>query len=139
VFGQYVSGGQTNDLVLVHYDAAGRLDCGFGVGGVAVVALGKVEGTAYSQSVPVGLAVAPDGRAFVATTTSADGVKENVLLLRFSTAGFVDAQSIVPLGPGLDLGHAVAVQSDGKVLVAGRTWTQAGLEDFFVARFVPPP
>jgi uncharacterized delta-60 repeat protein len=136
---RYSAGSQTNDLVVARYDASGVLDCTFAAGGVATVALGRTEGTTYSQPVPVGMALAPNGRIYVVTTTSADGIKEDVLLLRFTAAGFVDARSVVRLGAGLDLAHAVAIQSDGKIVIAGRTWTQAGLEDFYVARFIPPP
>jgi uncharacterized delta-60 repeat protein len=130
------------DLVLARYGAGGQLDCSFASGGIAIVPLGPIEYVmnwgALWAPFPVGLALGADGRIYVGATTG-DGIKENVLVLRFTTGGFIDATSVVGLGPGLDLGHSLAVQGDGKVLVAGRTWNQAGLEDFYVARFAPPP
>lgn len=135
----YASGDQTNTLVLARYDTFGALDCTFGAGGVATVPLGTTEGTSYSAPMPTGLALAADGRIFVAATTSTDAIKQDVFLLRFTTAGFVDGRTVLRLSATSDVAHAIAVQSDGKVLVVGRTWTQAGLEDFFAVRLIPPP
>ncbi len=128
----------TADVILLHVTSSGVLDTSYGVAaGVGGYPLFRVEHP-DNEPAPVGFALTADGRVVVAAATSSDAVDEHLLLLRFSTSGLLDAKSLVTLGPGTDVGHGVAVQSDGKIVVGGRTWTFAGGEDYFVARFTAP-
>ncbi len=52
----------------------------------------------------------------------------------FGTNGLV----VAPVGTGNDQAYAVALQSDGKILVAGNTFTNTtDQEDFFLMRYLP--
>jgi uncharacterized delta-60 repeat protein len=119
------------DVVLARYTAAGTLDGGFGTGGRQAFDLGG------DDDVPAAVLVQPDGRIVAAGTTAG-----SVALLRALPDGRPDASfsgdgvALVPglaayVGDGvLDRSADVALQPDGKLLVANRTADG----DFAVAR-----
>ena len=115
--------------------APGDLDPTFGTGGIVVADMGS-----YGVNLP-GIAVQPDGKLVMAGSWGAPSGSPLALLRylengtldpAFGTAGMVS----LSIGQGTAEAQAVALQPDGKIVVAG--WAIAGGSDaFFVARFLP--
>jgi uncharacterized delta-60 repeat protein len=109
-----------NDVIVLRLDANGSLDPAFGTGGVATYDSGNNDAGGA-------VALQADGATVIAGQRS-NGVKNIVLLARFTSAGVLDAtfssNGIAGFNsgnPGDDIGHAVEVQADGKIVVAGTT------------------
>jgi uncharacterized delta-60 repeat protein len=105
------AGTSGGDFVLVRYLSTGRLDTSFGNRGRVTVDLGHDDDTAY------GLGVGPGGTLVAAGRSNGDAA-----VARFSANGVVDTSfnqtgtRTLDLG-GTDMAGAVAVQSDGKVVL----------------------
>lgn len=120
---------------LARLNTDGSLDPSFGTGG-------KVT-TPLAGGVGAGLAgvLQPDGRIVVlgSTGAAADPV---VALARFNTDGSLDpafgtaGQVSVPLA-GPFRAHALALQPDGKILIAGSSGPSGGPFDFGLIRLLP--
>lgn len=105
-------------LGLARYDAAGRLDPGFGNGGTLVTDLGVLDFSSF-----VGLAIQPDGKLIVAGggdlasgTTSVPGTA----LARLSADGRLDAtfgQNGVVVNATAERAYDMEQQADGKLVV----------------------
>jgi uncharacterized delta-60 repeat protein len=119
--GKIVVAGETNNgsnsaFALVRYTARGTPDTGFGTDGKVIASIGPYNSFAY------GLALQPDGK-IVAAGFFEDGV-QHFALVRCTASGEMDTSfgtggrvtTVIGLG---SRGHSVAVQSDGKILVAG--------------------
>lgn len=135
---------QTGSVVLARFGADGVLDSAFGSGGLATFHLAGGTDYYFLQS-PMGAAILDDGRIVVGVAESTgDGLTETAVLVRVLPDGSPDEA----LGPGgiqaLELGrassalHAITLQPDGKLLLAGRVWTDEGGSDFAVLRLLPP-
>jgi uncharacterized delta-60 repeat protein len=125
------SSGRT-DILFARLTWAGALDTSFDGDGVRLVQFG-------SAAAGEGLLLQPDGRAVVVGNRS-DGVDTRIALVRANTSGALDAgfdgdgRATLALHDGNDEVRASAMQSDGKIVVAGVTWD--GFRDLcFVARF----
>ncbi|MEC3956419.1 hypothetical protein VMT65_25525 [Nocardia sp. CDC153] len=139
--GRIVIAGSTHDpaqgdnFVLVRYTADGKQDTGFGDGGKATTDFGGKADVAY------GLAIAPDGKLVAAGTSTGTATGDNIALARYSADGkpdngFGDGGKIsTDLGTKADHGSAVALQSDGKILVAGSTADPQQGDNFVVVRY----
>ena len=123
--GSVVVGGVTSDvdtkwrLTLVRFDARGRLDRRFGNKGVA---LHRVQG-------PRALARQPDGRLLVVGMTDVPFRDWFVLRLRPDgtrdpTFGGRDGLVVTSFGRSPDSANAVAVDSRGRIVVAGAAGTE---------------
>ncbi len=99
---------------------AGSLDPGFGTNGVTVTDFGIGDDEAYD------LVVQPDGKIVVAGF-SYNGAVRNMAVARYLTDGSLDSDfsddgyATFSLGTGDTIGHSLAVQEDGKIIVAGST------------------
>jgi uncharacterized delta-60 repeat protein len=116
VHGSSRPGGST----LARYDPNGRLDAGFGAGGI-------VTG---QHSFASGLALQPDGKILVSTQLSG----QRTALLRYERDGTLDpgfGSAGLATGPRGGA-RALAVQPDGKIVAVG---TAADAYAFQVARF----
>ncbi len=120
------------DVALVRYTSAGVLDPSFGTGGI-VRTFGPFEDTAHA------LALAPDGTLVaVGATTDGTTADQQFALYRYRADGALDAafgtggRVATTVSPGDDHAEAVAVQPDGRIVVAGAT---EGRGDFAVARY----
>jgi uncharacterized delta-60 repeat protein len=132
--GKIVAAGQTNagsnsTFALARYHADGSLDAGFGAGGVVTTDLGATD-----QAFAV--VVQPDGKILAAGRRGSD-----VGLARYNPDGNLDpgfgtAGKVTTNFGGTELALAVALQPDGKIVVAGRS-NASGNFDFLVARFTP--
>jgi uncharacterized delta-60 repeat protein len=123
------------DLAIARYDAAGNRDASFGVGpGSRLQVRQSLERGAFA------LAVGPDGKAVVAAS---DGARGAVTVARFNRGGRLDAtfgaggQARVPAPIRTDTRIAVAVQPDGKVVVAGAGEEVEEGEQLVLARYLP--
>lgn len=117
------------DVAAVRLTRTGSLDGAFGTGGRAVY---NLAGTDICRS----MALQKDGKLLLAGSTGADDF--DFALLRLQTNGARDAgfgsQGLVRVDFGPDDDAAgIAVQSDGRIVLAGRT-TLAGASDVAVAR-----
>ena len=129
--------GLAGDFAVVRYNPDGSLDTSFGSGGVVLT---ELEGFGFA------LALQDDGKIVVAGTAGLSQVSYDVALVRYETDGDLDTSfdddgiAIVDLDNGSnDVATDVALQSDGKFVVAG--WVDPiGPEvggDFLLARFSP--
>ena len=108
------------DFALTRHDASGNLDHSFGTGGIATTDLGGDDDEAYDA------ALLPDGGIVAVGRTDAAGfTKLDFGVARYRPDGTPDpgfgSDGIVKtdiLGGG-DQANAVAVQPDGKIVVAG--------------------
>jgi uncharacterized delta-60 repeat protein/uncharacterized repeat protein (TIGR01451 family) len=131
-----IYGNQDTDFALARYNTSGSLDQSFGVGGLVTTDFGGYD-SAY------GIAIRPDGRIILAGGTFVEGSGGgNIALARYKVDGSLDTSFgsggkviydlLVPVSV-----RAVALQSDGKIIVAGSISfsTYMTVVDFYVARF----
>jgi uncharacterized delta-60 repeat protein len=137
--GKVVAAGRTGisgfDFAVVRYNSDGSLDTSFGSGGQVVTDLGS--GDDYAQ----GVVIQPDGKIVVAGYTGT-GLAHDFAVVRYNSDGTLDTsfgtggQVVTDFG-GNDTGAAVALQSDGKIVVAGSYDSSNSLSDadFALARY----
>jgi uncharacterized delta-60 repeat protein len=106
-----------NGIALVRLNTDGTPDASFGTAGEVVYGV--------DHTVPVGVAIQPDGKILVGSTSgaNADG-GGGFALARFNSNGSVDNSfgtgghlDVIPFGTALSA--ALALQSDGKILLTG--------------------
>jgi uncharacterized delta-60 repeat protein len=119
---------------LVRLNSNGSYDATFG-GGDGVVLTDIGPGADLANCV----AIQPDGK-IVTAGSSYNGSNYDFALVRYTSDGSVDhtfdndGKAVTPLGSGNDVARTVAVQSDGKILVAGSSYNGANY-DFALARY----
>lgn len=127
-----------DDFVLARYRLDGTLDSGFGAGGrVRTDFAGRRE-------VATGLAIARDGK-IVAAGTSVDGAgNEDIALARYRRNGRLDAgfgsggKVLTDIGDASDdRGQAVAIQANGRIVVAGESNAAGPVGGIAVVRYLP--
>ncbi len=125
------------DIVLMRYDVRGRLDPSFGNGGVVTLDLsGSAMSSGSSDAQANAVAIQADGKIVIAGSFTPSGGSTQLLVARFSSDGRLDrnfdADGLATIGSSdLVNANAVALQGDGKIVVAGG----ASDTDFGVARF----
>ena len=131
--------GSGTDFALTRHDAAGTLDTSFGTNGIATTDLGGAGDQAHDA------ALLPDGGIVAVGETDAPGIqKQDFALVRylpdgtpntgFGTGGIVTTDFS---GHG-DVANAVAVQADGKIVVAGYAVRRLGDPQRLRARPLQP-
>lgn len=124
-----VAGSSDIDLAIARYNTDGTLDNSFGLDGKVTTAFGT--GSDRGRSV----AIQPDGRIIVAGDAD-NGSDIDLALARYNTDGTLDnnfgldGKVITDFGAGHDYGRSVAIQPDGKILIAGESNF-----DFALARY----
>lgn len=131
VQGGYSFSGSVSSFALVRYTGAGALDPGFGTGG-------KVTTTVGNSSAGYCMALQTDGKIVMAGYTGTSG-SYDFALARFNPNGGLDpgfgtAGKVITSIGGDDLALDVTVQSDGKIVVVGQSWS-GGNADFCVVRY----
>ena len=122
-----VAGTSNSDFALVRYNADGSLDTEFDADGKQTTDFGT--GSDFGNS----LALQADGKILVARTSNGD-----FALARYNTDGSPDdsfdgdGTLTTDFGGAEDRGQSVALQSNGKIVVAG--WADGG-DNFAVARY----
>lgn len=124
-------GGSTDAFMLARYNTDGSLDSSFGTGGKVTTDL--IPG-GIVQEVANGVAIQPDGKIVVIGHTRS-GLPFSFALARYNPGGSLDTSFGV--GGKVTTGvsgraFAVALQSDGKIVVAGDDTVS---EDFRLARY----
>ncbi|HYV91298.1 MAG TPA: T9SS type A sorting domain-containing protein [Chitinophagales bacterium] len=108
------------DFSLARYNSDGSLDVSFDADGITTTAIGSFDDVGYA------VAIQPDGSILVAGSTS-NSITTDIALVRYQSNGAPDntfgTNGIVTtdLSGTDDVGYGIAVQSDGKILVAGST------------------
>ncbi|MFO1200867.1 MAG: tandem-95 repeat protein [Burkholderiaceae bacterium] len=121
---QAVGGGQFG---VVRLSADGSLDTAFGTAGVALLSPSPQGGELRSAR------LLPDGKLLIAGSAITNGARD-FIVMRLNVDGSVDAtfgpggKALVSVGTGDDEGYDVAVQSDGKVIVAGLSTSASGYD-----------
>jgi uncharacterized delta-60 repeat protein len=127
------SNGSDNDFCLARYDANGVLDATFGSGGKVITDVSTYPDNAYA------IAVQPDGKIVVAG--SCYMITYDFCLARYSANGVLDATFGIDglaapfITTGDDYVNSLAIQPDGKFVVAGYCYHGGISSDFCLARF----
>jgi uncharacterized delta-60 repeat protein len=136
--GKIVAAGYTNsssnaDFAIARYNSNGSLDTSFGNLGKVITPIGNLGDIIY------GLAIQSDGK-LVAAGTSSNGANIDFALARYNPDGTLDnsfgngGKIILPIGNNADIVRAVALQSNGKIVVSG--YSNNGVNnDIALARF----
>lgn len=124
----------TENFAVVRYNTDGSLDNTFGTNGVVVTDFATSSGT-------VGIAIQPDGKIVVAGTVLGPNATDDFGIIRYMPDGMLD----LTFGNGgkvttdffgdFDGADSVAVQPDGRILVAGLAKMVGVPSDFAVVRY----
>jgi uncharacterized delta-60 repeat protein len=127
------------DFTLTRHDRSGNLDPLFGDGGIVRTNLGSAADEAFDA------ALQRDGRIVAVGRTDGTGANRNFAVVRYEPdgdpdPGFGGGDGIVTTDftGSVDQANAVAVQPDGRIVVAGHAATLRPLgadNDFAVARY----
>ena len=128
--------GSNSDFALVRYLSDGSLDTTFGTGGKVITPVGLYNDSGQS------VAVQSDGRIVVAGSSSNGSIDDyDFALVCYRSDGSLDTtfgaggKVITDIGSSSDdSGHSVALQSDGKIVVAGSSYNGANY-DFALVRY----
>jgi uncharacterized delta-60 repeat protein len=110
--------GGSGHFALARYNTDGSLDASFGGGGKVTTVVGGIFESANA------VALQPDGKIVAAGGSSPDGFCCQVALARYNPDGSLDPSfdgdgKLTTFVGGATTANAVAVQGDGKILVAG--------------------
>lgn len=129
------------DFVVLRFNADGSPDSSFNFDGRAIVDFSG------QQDLCNALAVQADGKIVAAGSTAASGPNQDFAVARLNTDGSLDStfgagtgKTIIAFDLGdtnSDQGTAVALQPDGKIVVAGWADTAMHGDDFAVVRLLP--
>jgi len=127
---------ETLDIVLMRFNTDGSLDNTFGTEGKVATDIDHVINEAYC------LAIQPDGRIIAAGSTQYTSVNMDITLVRYNPDGSldntfsVDGIVVTSFSEYTDVAKAIALQTDGKILIAGGS--DDGVDcDVVLARYNP--
>lgn len=122
--GYSISSNTNNEnLTLVRFTKNGKLDESFGNGGLIVTEISN------RKEIGESVAIQPDGKIISVGTTHHDP-NFDIFLVRYDELGQLDPYFglggivITDINSGHDLGKSLAIQKDGKLIVAGFTYSQ---------------
>ena len=128
--------GANRDFALARYNPDGSLDASFGSGGKVVTPIGSRDESAGD------IAIQPDGKIVVAGySINADSFAD-FALVRYNANGSLDnsfgtggkvTTSFGSVGSDVVIAHAIAIQADGKIVAAGRSF--GNFNKFALARY----
>src|SRR5205085_6356209 len=119
-------------FALARYNSDGTLDATFGSGGKVTTVFGT------NGAVALALALQPDGKIVAAGVTASS--TSNFALARYNTNGTLDTsfgsggKVTTNFSGGNDYARGVAIQADGKIVVAGSSNIGLDWPDFALAR-----
>jgi uncharacterized delta-60 repeat protein len=123
------------EVSLMRFNANGSVDSSFGLNGFTEMNVGPIHSTAKA------VCLQADGKILV-TGYYDNNFFNDAFIARFDTTGDPDSTFgntgliTYVIGTQYDEFHDIAVQADGKIIVAGRTW-QNNSYDFVVMRVMP--
>jgi uncharacterized delta-60 repeat protein len=136
------NGNQDQDFALARYNTDGSLDSSFGTGGLVSTDFGTTTDEGR------GLALQPDGKIVLAGITQKTQTVDDIAVARYNTDGMLDPSfaeggklQFTDTGYNDEI-NALAIQPDGKLLVAGSksqlrddgSCCSTSDQDFFVGR-----
>ncbi|HOY31521.1 MAG TPA: YCF48-related protein [Bacteroidales bacterium] len=113
--------GSNYDFAVVRYNANGTLDNTFSGDGKVTTSIGSSDDFGYS------VVVQADGKIIVAGSSN-NGSNNDFALVRYNTNGTLDntfsndGKVTTDIGSTYDWGYSVAMQADGKIIVAGSSY-----------------
>ncbi|MFN9437114.1 MAG: cadherin domain-containing protein, partial [Planctomycetota bacterium] len=129
----YSYAGSLADFALARYNSDGSMDTTFDGDGKVTTAVGSFDDTARS------LAIQSDGKIVVAGS-SHNGSNWDFALVLYNSNGSLDTtfdfdgKVTTAVGSSFDYAYSVAIQSDGKIVVAGRILNGSNW-DFALTRY----
>ena len=123
------------DFALARYNPDGSLDSTFGVGGKAATDFANTDDIAF------GVAIQNDGKIVVVGSSDTGPTFSDFALARYNADGSLDpsfgvgGKVLTDFENAYDTAFGVAIQSDGKIVVAGRAFTSATFGDFALVRY----
>ncbi len=125
----YSYDGAKENFALVRYNSNGTLDTTFNGTGKVTTPIGS--GSDLAQGVAI------QGGKIVAAGYTSVGSSHDFAVVRYNTDGTLDTtfngtgKVTTPIGSGSDLAHAVAIQTDGRIVAAGT----ASANGFAIVRY----
>jgi uncharacterized delta-60 repeat protein len=136
--GEATTGYDSISFGLARFNANGTLDSGFGTGGKVLVEFTDIFNRGKA------LVLQPDGKILLAGTVSGFNGNSNFAVVRFNANGTLDSsfgtggKKVIDFVGLYDSANAVALQPDGKILIAGSAETADSFpSDFGVVRLNP--
>ncbi len=132
-FSYILANNVTRDIALARYNSDGTLDNSFDTNGMLTTKFGIYDEEGFS------VAIQSNGKILVAGYSN-NGAKNNFALIRYNINGALDlsfdtdGKLTTAIGSANDEVHSVAIQSDGKIVVAGTSLNGANL-DFALVRY----
>ena len=123
-----------NDFAVARYNPNGTLDNSFDTDGIVITPIG-----AASEDEAFAVAIQTDGKILLAGQTF-NGANTDIAIVRYNPNGSLDStfdgDGIVTtvIGAGSELARNIAVQTDGKIVVAGQTFNGIN-NDIAVVRY----
>src|SRR5215467_4641280 len=117
--------------------AAGDLDLSFGIGGKVITDFSGNDDTAAA------VAIQQDGKIIAGGTSTAAGGNSDFALARYNSDGSLDqnfgsnGKVTTDFFQGSDLLHAIAIDSDGRIVAAGSASRPGQRPEFALARYNP--
>lgn len=121
-------------FTLTRYDPQGFLDASFGIGGIVTTAIDSFDNQALA------VAIQPDGKIVVAGSTRS-GNYYDFAVARYTAGGLLDpdfgtsGKQVTDFTGFDDYGQAIALQPDGKIVVAGYTTAGTSMRSFALVRY----
>lgn len=112
------------NALLARFTTSGSLDSSFGGDGIVITNIATVQGVP-SSDFPNALTLQADGKIAVAGSTGASFSSEDFFVVRYLTDGSPDSSfagdgiTTMDMGSSYDVAYAIAVKSDGQIVVAG--------------------
>ena len=126
--------GFNSAIALARYDTSGTLDTTFGIGGIVKSAVGSMPNFTNPS-----MAIQTDGKIVVPGSFATNPPNSELALVRFASDGTLDTtfdgDGIVTTSfGGNSQGSSVAIQTNGKIVVAGQSFNGTD-RDFAVVRY----
>lgn len=136
--GKIIAAGVTTnenvDIAIARYNTDGSFDDSFGNGGKIIAQIGNSHDRAFDVK------VLSDGKILVCGTTNNTGTLPKIAVLRLLSTGVLDnafgigGVTTIAVTASFNIAQEMAVQSDGKIVVAGYN-TSPDPSDFLIVRF----
>ncbi|MCP4346070.1 MAG: hypothetical protein GY795_11170, partial [Desulfobacterales bacterium] len=128
----YSDNGSDKDFAAVQYNADGTPDTEFGTGGKVTTPIGGGDDLCYAG------AIQSDGKIVLAGY-SHNGSDYDFAAVRYNSDGTLDEEfgtdgKVTQIRAGDDKGYAVTIQSDGKIIIAGKSHNGSDY-DFAAVRY----
>jgi uncharacterized delta-60 repeat protein len=126
--------GSYDKFAVVRYDNTGILDASFGTGGIVTTSLGTLNDGARA------VAIESNGKIVVTGFSRNSLNKNTIAVVNYNSDGTLNSsfgtggKTITQIGSSHAAASTIALQADGKIIVAGRAYNGAN-NDFMVARY----